>query len=95
MPEPRLPAERDPRPVRDALAGRYRIEEELGRGGFATVHKVWNVDLGRHEALKVLKPGHEADEDFPRRFRHPPLASDGSGARPRLSPRRRGAAGAR
>jgi len=69
VPEPRPPAERDPRPIREALAGRYRIEQELGRGGFATVHKVWNVDLGRHEALKVLKPGHEADEDFPRRFR--------------------------
>jgi serine/threonine-protein kinase len=61
--------EREPRPLREVLAGRYRIEQELGRGGFATVHRVWNLSLARYEALKVLKPGHDADEDFPRRFR--------------------------
>ncbi len=58
----------DPARLQEALGERYRIERELGRGGFATVFRVWNPRLERAEALKVLAPGHEADEDFPRRF---------------------------
>lgn len=56
-------------PLQELLAGRYRIDRELGRGGFATVYQIWNPRLERAEALKVLTPGHQADEDFPRRFR--------------------------
>jgi len=52
----------------ELLADRYRIDRELGRGGFATVYQVWNPRLERAEALKVLAPGHQADEDFSRRF---------------------------
>lgn len=55
-------------PLRELLAGRYRIDRELGRGGFATVYQVWNPRLERSEALKVLAPGHQVDEDFSRRF---------------------------
>jgi serine/threonine-protein kinase len=60
--------ERDSRPLKELLAERYRIDQELGRGGFATVYRVWNPRLERAEALKVLAPGHEADEDFAKRF---------------------------
>jgi serine/threonine-protein kinase len=60
--------ERDVGSLQELLAGRYRIDRELGRGGFATVYQVWNPRLERAEALKVLAPGHEADEGFPRRF---------------------------
>src|SRR5512146_1418721 len=60
--------ENDAAGLQELLSGRYRIDGELGRGGFATVYRVWNVRLGRAEALKVLAPGHQADEDFPRRF---------------------------
>ncbi|MBK6405925.1 MAG: protein kinase [Holophagales bacterium] len=52
-------------PLQELLAGRYRIDRELGRGGFATVYQIWNPRLERAEALKVLAPGHQADEDFP------------------------------
>ncbi|MBK9374308.1 MAG: protein kinase [Holophagales bacterium] len=55
-------------PLQELLAGRYRIDRELGRGGFATVYQIWNPRLERAEALKVLAPGHQADEDFSRRF---------------------------
>ncbi len=55
-------------PLRELLSGRYRIDRELGRGGFATVYQVWNPRLERSEALKVLAPGHQVDEDFSRRF---------------------------
>ncbi len=34
--------------------GRYRIESELGRGGFARVYKAQHTDLGRGAALKVI-----------------------------------------
>ncbi len=55
-------------PLKELLADRYRIDRELGRGGFATVYQVWNPRLERSEALKVLAPGHQVDEDFSWRF---------------------------
>ena len=55
-------------PLQALLGERYRVDRELGRGGFATVYQVWNPRLERAEALKVLVPGHQADEEFPKRF---------------------------
>ena len=48
-----------------ALADRYRIERELGRGGMATVYLAFDLKHDRKVALKVLRPelaaslGHE------------------------------------
>ena len=39
-----------------ALAGRYEIERELGRGGMATVYLAHDVRHDRHVAIKVLDP---------------------------------------
>jgi len=39
-----------------ALAGRYRIERELGRGGMATVYLAHDLKHDRSVALKVLRP---------------------------------------
>ncbi len=39
-----------------ALAGRYRIERELGEGGMATVYLCEDIKHKRHVALKLLKP---------------------------------------
>jgi serine/threonine-protein kinase len=39
-----------------ALADRYRVERELGRGGMATVYLAEDLKLGRRVALKVLRP---------------------------------------
>jgi eukaryotic-like serine/threonine-protein kinase len=39
-----------------ALAGRYSIERELGRGGMATVYLAADLKHGRKVAIKVLRP---------------------------------------
>jgi serine/threonine-protein kinase len=39
-----------------ALAGRYRVERELGAGGMATVYLAEDVKHSRKVAIKVLKP---------------------------------------
>src|SRR2546427_3804205 len=39
-----------------ALAGRYTIERELGRGGMATVYLAEDVKHHRRVAVKVLRP---------------------------------------
>ncbi|MFB3739284.1 MAG: Stk1 family PASTA domain-containing Ser/Thr kinase, partial [Candidatus Velamenicoccus archaeovorus] len=51
------------------LAGRYRVEEELGRGGMAKVFKGTDQVLGRPVAIKVLSPHFAEDLNFVARFR--------------------------
>ena len=45
-----------PASLRDAMAGRYEIERELGRGGMATVYLALDLKHDRLVALKVLHP---------------------------------------
>ena len=40
--------------LKSALGDRYRIERELGRGGFATVYQAHDLRHDRAVALKVL-----------------------------------------
>lgn len=39
-----------------ALAGRYRVEQEVGRGGMSIVFAAIDLNLDRRVALKVLRP---------------------------------------
>ncbi len=46
------------------LAGRYRVEEAVGRGGSAVVHRGWDRTLKRRVAVKVFS-SYRADGDEP------------------------------
>ncbi|MEZ5582701.1 MAG: serine/threonine-protein kinase [Candidatus Competibacteraceae bacterium] len=46
----------------------YRIEQQLGRGGMATVYLAVQESLNRHVALKVIKPELAKNEEFAKRF---------------------------
>src|SRR6266540_6694104 len=48
--------------------GAYRIVSELGRGGFASVHKAYQASLDRYVALKVLRADVLQDETAVGRF---------------------------
>ena len=81
-----------PTGLRDALAGRYTLERELGQGGMATVYLARDVRHERPVALKVLAAEQSAAlgaERFDReikvlaRLRHPfvlPLHDSGEAA---------------
>ena len=51
------------------LAGRYRVEDELGRGGMAKVYRGHDTVLGRTVAIKILAPQYADDPNFVTRFR--------------------------
>lgn len=51
------------------LAGRYRVDEEIGRGGMSKVFRGTDTVLGRPVAVKVLDPKLAEDETFVSRFR--------------------------
>ncbi len=48
--------------------GPYRIMEQLGQGGMATVYKAYHAALDRYVALKVLHPAFNEDKTFEMRF---------------------------
>lgn len=48
--------------------GPYRIVEQLGQGGMATVFKAYHASLDRYVALKVLHPAINQDPNFEARF---------------------------
>lgn len=57
-----------PEPTNSTL-GRYIIQAELGKGGFATVFRALDTSLNREVALKILHPQLLADRSFVERFR--------------------------
>ncbi len=49
--------------------GPYRIVEQLGQGGMATVYKAYHANLDRHVAMKVMHMAFSEDETFLERFK--------------------------
>ena len=62
-------------PLRAALADRYPIERELGRGGMATVYLARDLRHGRRVALKVLHPSLAAELGIERFLREVRIAA--------------------
>ena len=58
--------------LQHALAGRYRLERELGRGGMATVYLAEDLKHRRRVALKVFHPDLAAQLGPERSHRAPP-----------------------
>ena len=48
--------------------GPYRIIEQLGQGGMATVFKAYHASLDRYVAIKALHPAFNQDVNFEARF---------------------------
>jgi serine/threonine protein kinase len=60
--------------VQQALAGRFRVDGELGHGGMAVVFRAHNINLDRPVAIKVMRPEKGYDEGVVDRFRTESLA---------------------
>ena len=54
--------------VPEIIAGRFRIEYEIGRGGMGTVYRAIHLGLERPVAVKIIKPEFAADRDVADRF---------------------------
>ncbi len=57
-------------PVGSTFAGRYRVIEELGKGGMGRVYKAFDTETKEHVALKILNPDIVSDESVIERFRN-------------------------
>lgn len=53
----------------DRFGERYRIIEEIGRGGMGRVYKAEDLVLGITVALKIIRPGLSSHPQFIRRFK--------------------------
>ena len=50
------------------IAGRYRLEGEVTRGGMGTIFRGYDSDLGRDVAVKVLREKHRTNAELLQRF---------------------------
>jgi serine/threonine-protein kinase len=54
--------------VGDILSDRYRLDEEIGRGGMGIVFRGWDSDLERQVAIKILGAHHQVGDARKRLF---------------------------
>ncbi|MEK7866182.1 MAG: protein kinase [Planctomycetota bacterium] len=81
---PARPDELDTRDLKGRPFGRYRLIEEVGRGGMGVVWKAWDTQLKRVVAVKQVLPDHAGPEWVERflreaqsaaRLRHPAIVA--------------------
>jgi serine/threonine protein kinase len=48
--------------------GPYQVQEQIGKGGMATVYKAYHGRLDRYVAIKVIHPAYKDDPGFTSRF---------------------------
>jgi len=60
----------------DFSATRYKLEEEIGRGGMGVVYRAWDSQLERRVALKVVDAGYAINQEAKllAQLEHPGLA---------------------
>ena len=51
--------------VPQVIAGRFRIEREIGTGGMGTVYRATHLGLERPVAIKIIKQEFAGDRDVP------------------------------
>ncbi len=54
--------------VPQLIAGRFRIEAEIGTGGMGTVYRATHLGLERPVAIKIIKPEFAANQELADRF---------------------------
>src|SRR5712691_9826493 len=62
------PERRSDMDVPQFIAGRFRIECEIGTGGMGTVYRATQLGLERAVAVKIIKPEFAGDRDVAERF---------------------------
>jgi len=68
----------EPGPLPERI-GPYKVERELGAGGFGVVYLAYDPDVKRRVALKVLHPGRPPDEDLRHHRRGEQAVADDAG----------------
>ena len=63
--------------VRELLADRYRLDEQIAVGGMGQVWRATDTVLDRTVAVKTLKPEYVGDDEFRERFRAEARAAGG------------------
>jgi len=56
-------------PAGSVLAGKYRIEEEIGRGGMGVVCRGVHIVMGKEVAIKLINPLFSAEPEFLEMFK--------------------------
>jgi serine/threonine protein kinase/tetratricopeptide (TPR) repeat protein len=80
---PALPSPRDERRLAPGtlIGGRYEIRDYLGHGGHGTVYRVFDREVRRDVALKLLDPQRETESGFKRLRREVQVARDAESPR--------------
>src|ERR1700722_5137662 len=55
--------------VGSTIAGKFRIEEMVGRGAMGSVYRATQLNLKKTVAIKVLNPSRPADATYAARFK--------------------------